>query len=192
MPGPMADDRPPLGESRAQFRVLRKPLPQAVQPLGDALSGCACQLLRPRVHLDARHHPRIRQDLHNRRTVVALLTDGLVVQNNSADELGSARRPKQHLPVVATVRLGALSADAVEPALNSPGALVGCQDALTRRHQRPGGIRQCPDTCGLRHFFFFPLKVCCPSAEKHPSILPTFVSDDGMRSPSPSPQRCRS
>ena len=47
------DDRPPLGELRAKVGVLREPVAQTVETLGNELAVGARQRLRALVHLDA-------------------------------------------------------------------------------------------------------------------------------------------
>ena len=126
------DDRPPLGELRAQIGVLGETVAQPVETLGDKLAVSSCQRLRALVHLDAGNDALIRQYLDEGSAVRALLAERLVVQDDAADELRRSCRAKEALAVVATVLECRLDADGIETPLDGAVALVRRQDALAR------------------------------------------------------------
>ena len=134
---PLADeDRgAPLGEPRAELTVVREPLAEPVESLGDRLAGEHRQRLRARVHLDARDDAHRGEQLGERRAVGRRLPDRLVEQDHAADVLGQPRRREEHLTVRAPVVLRGVEPDRVEPLLDRAGALVGREDALARCDQ---------------------------------------------------------
>ncbi len=65
------DDGAPLREPRAELAVLRQPLAQAVEALGDLLARRAGQILGAGVDLDAGDDALAGEDLGERRPVAA-------------------------------------------------------------------------------------------------------------------------
>ena len=132
---------------RPTYSLMRSAQP--VEAFGDRLAGAEGQRLGAVVDLDARQRAGGLDQLGQRRAVLGLLADGLVVEDDAGDvvlhRLGGA---EQHLAIVAAGVLGALGLDAVEALLDGAGALVGGQDALARRHHGLGHLLQCH---GFRH-----------------------------------------
>jgi len=89
---PDGNDRPPLGEARAERPVLREPLAESVEALGDQLAGCTGERLRALVHLDPGHDPLTRQQVRERRPVLGVLADGFVEKDHAADEAAELGR----------------------------------------------------------------------------------------------------
>src|SRR5262245_9813467 len=100
------NDRPPFGEARPQVTVFGQTPTQAVKPFGDSLTRKARRLYGALVDLDPRHDAPLGQQGVEGGTVLRLLTYGLVVEDNAADERLNARRREQQLAVGATVLLG--------------------------------------------------------------------------------------
>ena len=82
--------------------------------------------------------PSLGEDLAQRGAVVGLLADGLVVQDDAADELGHPRRGEEHLAVDAADLFGVLDAERLKRFAMVRMALVGGEDALAGGHQRAG------------------------------------------------------
>ena len=98
------------------------------------------QRLRALVDLDAGERARLLDQLDQRRAVLGVLPDGLVIENDAGDVLRHRLgRAEQKLAVVAPVVGGRLDADRVEALLDGAGGLVGRENAAARRHH------------GLRH-----------------------------------------
>jgi hypothetical protein len=133
---PDGDDRPPLGEPGLKVPVGGQPVGQAVQALGDLLAREPGQSLGPGVDLDPGNDALAGQDLGQWGAVGGPLAQGLVIQNDAADELGRPLGGEQQLAVGAAVVLGALDLDGVEALLDGAAALVRGQDALARGDQR--------------------------------------------------------
>ena len=144
-----ADDRPPFGEAGAHAVILREAIPQPVEPLGDGLLGGAGERLCAGIDLDAGNDALAREDLGERRPVGALLTDGLVIQDGAADELGRAWRGEQHLAVRAPALLGGLDPERYRTASSRWRRSRRPRECPCRR--RPASPRRSPDprsSCG--------------------------------------------
>ena len=132
--------RAPLREARAEPAVLLEPLAQPVQPLGDRLGPVGQrERLRAQVDLDSGYDAAPLEQLRERGPVRRALPDGLVVEDDAADVLLDAFRAEEEVAVGATVLLGGLDSDGVEPLLDRARALVGGEDALALGHDRAGG-----------------------------------------------------
>ena len=131
-----ADNRPPLREAGAHAVIFREAIPQPVQSLGDGLLRGAGKRLRAGIDLDAGNDALAREHLGERRPAGALLTDGLVVQDGAADELGHAARGEQHLAVGAPALLSGPDPERVEPPGQGGDGLVGRENALAVGDQR--------------------------------------------------------
>src|SRR5262249_54743623 len=83
---PNSNHRPPFGEARPQVTVFGQTPTQAVEPLSDSLARKARRLYGALVDLDPRHDAPLCQQGGEGRTVLRLLTDGFVVENDAADE----------------------------------------------------------------------------------------------------------
>ena len=119
MPGADIDHGAPLGELGAEIAVLDEALAQAVEPLGDHLAGAERQRLRSLVDLDAGERARLLDDLGQRRAILGLLPDRLVIQDDAGDVFGHRLAgAEHHLAIVAAIVLGVLDADRVEALLD--------------------------------------------------------------------------
>ena len=103
-----ADDRPPLGEPGPQVAVGGQPVGQAVEALGDLLAREAGQAGGALVDLDPGDDALAGQDLGQGGAVGGRLAQGLVVEDDAADELGRPLGGEQQLAVGAAVLLGRL------------------------------------------------------------------------------------
>ncbi len=131
-----------LANLAPELHVLGDAAGEAVEPFGDDLAGTEGERLGALVDLDAGERAGGLDELGQRRAVLGLLADGLVVEDDAGDvALHRLGRAEQHLAIGAAVVLGVLGLDAVEALGDGAGALVGGQDALARRHH------------GLRHLF---------------------------------------
>ncbi len=133
------DHGAPLGEARTQLVVLGETLAQAVETFGDRLVCKAGHRLRAGVDLDARHDAELLQILRERRAVLGLLADRLVVQDHAADVVGGTGRSEQHLAVSAARLFGRLQLDGIEALLDRAARLVCRQDALALCDHCPCG-----------------------------------------------------
>src|SRR5262245_2618954 len=88
------------------------------------------------VDLDAGKDALDRKSLGERRAVGTLLTDRFVIHDDTADELGGARRGKEHFPVSAPALLGRLNPERVESSCQGGDSLVGREDPFPFRNQR--------------------------------------------------------
>jgi len=93
------DDGAPLGKTCPELPVFGQALAQAVQTLGHGLARKAGQRLGALVHLDPGNDPGIRQEPRKRHSVPALLPQGLVEQDDSANVLRQRRGREKQLPV---------------------------------------------------------------------------------------------
>ena len=81
--------------------------------------------------------------LHERRSVVGLLIDGLVEEDDTADvRVHLLSTAEQHLTVLPSVLLVVLHLDHVETLAHRRVALVGRQNALARSNERLGDTTQ--------------------------------------------------
>ena len=133
------DQRPPLGEARAQLVIFDETFAQPVQPFGDGLARAAGQGLGAGIDLDARHGTGLFDQLDQRRAVGRLLADGFVEQDHARDMLAHGLvAAEQKLAIGAAVVLGVGDADLVETLLDGAGGFIGGQDALAGRHHLAG------------------------------------------------------
>jgi hypothetical protein len=116
--------------------VLGKAIPQPVKPFGNFLVGRAGERLRAGVDFDAGKDTLVREDLRERRSVGALLTDRLVVQDDTADERGCSPGGEEHFTVRPPSLLGRLDPERVESLGQGGDALVRREDALAIGDQR--------------------------------------------------------
>ncbi len=134
--------RAPLREPRAERVVLREPLAQPVEALGDRLALGEREGLRALVDLDPGDDALRLEQLRERRAVVRALADRLVVEDDAADVLLGAGRREEQVAVGAPVVLGVLDSDRVEALLDRAGALVGGEDPLAVGDERAGDLVQ--------------------------------------------------
>ena len=127
------DHRPPLREARAEGVVVLEPFAEAVEALGDLLAGGEGEVLGAGIDLDAGDRAGRLDQVDERRAVLGLLADGLVIEDDAGD--GGLHRlgAEQHLAVVAASLLGGLDAERVEALGDGAAALVGGKDALALR-----------------------------------------------------------
>ena len=86
------NNRPPLGKTRAHLKVFLESVAQAVQTFGDFFTWKTSELFCSSINFDAGNDAGIGQDFDQRRAVLLLLTDGLVVKNRTTDTLAETRR----------------------------------------------------------------------------------------------------
>ena len=127
------DHRAPFGELRAELAIFDEPLAQAVEAFGDDFAGTERQRLGALVDLDAGNRAGLLDELDQRRAVLGVLPDGLVVENDAGDvlrhRLGGA---EQHFAVVAPV----VGVDSTPMA--SKRFLIVPVDSSAARMPRPG------------------------------------------------------
>ena len=138
-PLPNRDNRPPFREPGPQPGPLGQPVRETVQAAGHLLSWKSGQVDGAGIRLDAGYHPSIGEQLGQRSAIGRRLPHGLVIEDNTADELLHASGTKQQFTVRAPVILGRFQANTVKPLLDGPGAFVCRQNALSLRHQ---GLRR--------------------------------------------------
>ena len=123
--------------SRYSTRRWRSPSSPSVIDL----AGAERQRLGALVDLDAGQRARLLDHLDQRRAVLGLLADGLVVEDDAGNvfrhRLG---RAEQHLAVVAAAVLGAFRADRVEALLDRAGRFVGGENAAAGRDHGLGDL----------------------------------------------------
>src|SRR5690606_5647214 len=125
------DHAAPFGKARAEIVVLLEPFTQAVEPFGYRLAGKTRQGLGALVDLDARHCARPVDDLDERRTILRLLADRLVIEDDAGDAVPHGFvGPEQHLAIVAAGLRRGFDADRIEALLDRTAAFVRSQDAL--------------------------------------------------------------
>ena len=141
MPGADVDHRAPLGELGAEPAIFDQPLAQPVEALGDHLAGRERQRLGALVDLDAGERAGLLDQLDQRRAVLGLLPDGLVVEDDAGNVLRHRLgRAEQHLAIVAAVVGGRFDADGVEALLDGAGGFVGGENAPARRDHGLGDL----------------------------------------------------
>ena len=134
-----AESAAPLGEVGAVALVLGAALVEAVEALGGRLVDGAGQVDGALVDLDAGHDASLLEQLGKRCSVVALLVQCLLEQNDARDVLGGrVRRGEQELTIDAAIVLGVLQLDVAEALADGARALVGGQNALARAHDALG------------------------------------------------------
>ena len=142
------DDRAPLREARTELAVLDETRAQPVETVGDELVGRLRERRRALVDLDAGDDALRLEDLRRaggRRTAF-----WRIVSSNRITPLTWSAAPggrEQHLAVGAPAVLGRLAPDRVEALLDRAAALVGGQDALARRDERPCRLVQSAVPC---------------------------------------------
>ena len=103
------DHRAPFGEFGAEPAIFGEPLAQAVEAFGDHFARAVRQRLDALVDLDAGQRAGLLDQLDQRRAVLGVLADGLVVE----DDAGNIFRHRlvgaeQHFAIVAPVVGGAI------------------------------------------------------------------------------------
>ena len=99
--------------------------------------------LAPRVDLDAGDRTGGLHDVDQRRAVLGLLADRLVIEDDAGDVvLHALAGAEQHLAIVAARVLGRGDADGVEALLDRAGAFVGSKDAFAGGNERLGDFRK--------------------------------------------------
>ena len=81
--GADVDHGAPLGKFCAETSIFGKPLAQAVEAFGNDFAGAERQRLGALVHLDAGQGARLLDDLDQRRAILGLLSDRLVVKDDA-------------------------------------------------------------------------------------------------------------
>ncbi len=120
---------------RAQLAILRQPVAQAVEALGDFLARKIRHRLGAFIHFDARNDPLLLQHFDESATVASFLSNRFVKKNHAADKLSRSLRRKQNFPIRATVFLRRRNIDAFQSLLDRARTFIGCQDSLARGDQ---------------------------------------------------------
>src|SRR5262245_52682708 len=81
------NDRPPFGESRAHLMVVRQPVTQTVEPLGDSLALEGREAFCSGVHFNAGDDTPLSEHISQRCSSRALLMDSLILENDATDEV---------------------------------------------------------------------------------------------------------
>ena len=79
------DHRAPFGEFGAEPAIFDEPLAQAVEPLGDDFAGAVGERLCALVDLDAGKGAELFDQFDQRRAVLGVLADGLVIENDAGN-----------------------------------------------------------------------------------------------------------
>ena len=118
--------------------------------------------------------PDLRDDLHQRRAVLGLLPDGLVIEDDAGNVLHALGRAEQQLAIVAAIVFGQLHADGFETLLDGAGEFVGGENAAAgRRH----GLRHLVQFSEIHSFLSIYLVIPGRPAGPNPeSITPVFRS----------------
>ena len=155
--GADVDHAAPFRKARALLVVFRQPVGELVEADGDHFARAVRQRLGALVDLDAGDRARLLDDLDQRRAVLGLLPDGLVVEDHAGDVLHALGRAEQHLAIVAAVVLGQFDADGVEALLDRAAGFVGREDALAGRDHGLGDFvevceihRLLPNACSSK------------------------------------------
>ena len=128
-------DLAPFGKTRPLGLIGFQALRQAVESLGNLVSGGIGQRYLALVHLDSRHYPLAPRSFRKRSAVIGLLTQGFLEQDHAADERADARGRQQQGAINAPVLLGAFHLHGLEALGNGWQAFVGRQDALALLYQ---------------------------------------------------------
>src|SRR4051794_1868879 len=111
---PNSDHRPPFREARPQGAVFGQTITQAIEPFGDRFTRKTRQSYSAFIHLDPGHDATLFQQGGERRAILRLLADGLVIENDTADEGLNTRGRKQELAIDAAVLLRRGNVDTIE------------------------------------------------------------------------------
>ena len=134
-----------LAKRAPELVILGEALAQSVEAFGHRLDvGVrAGERLGAAIDLDAGDRPGRLHDIDQRRAVLGLLADRLVVEDDAGDVvLHPLAGAEQHLAIVAARILGGRDADGIEALLDRPGAFVGGKDALARCNERFSDFRK--------------------------------------------------
>jgi hypothetical protein len=110
-------------------------LAEAVEAFGDDLARAVRQRLHALVDLDAGERAGLLDQLDQRRAVLGLLADGLVVEDHAGDAFRHRlARTEQQLAIIAAAVFGAFDTDGVEALLDRARGFVSRQDAAAGRN----------------------------------------------------------
>src|SRR5580700_4489071 len=138
------DHRAPLGELGAEPAIFGEPLAKPVEAFGDHFARAVRQRLDALVDLDAGQRARLRDQLDQRRAVLGVLANGLVIEDDAGNIFGHRLLgAEQHFAIVAPGVGGRFHAERIEALLDGAGGFVGGQNAAA------GGDH------GLRHLVQF-------------------------------------
>ncbi len=133
------EDCPPFCEARTHLGILRQPLAQTIQTLGNLLSGEGGKLLCAEVNLNAGKDSECAQSLSEGSAIVLLLVNGLIVKNDAADAFVEPRRLDNQLPLLAVGLRGLGNAPCGETLVAGSRALIDCKQAFAVGNHLPGG-----------------------------------------------------
>jgi hypothetical protein len=137
--GTDVDHRAPLRKARTLVVIFLQPLGELVEADGDQLVRAAGQRLRAFVDLDAGDRACLLDQLDQRRAVLRLLPDRLIVEDHAGDVLRHrVLRAEQQLAIIAAIVLGRVDADRVETLLDGAGGFIRGQNSAARRDHGVG------------------------------------------------------
>ena len=125
-------DCTPLGKTTPGAVVAVTAHLQVVQTLRGRLAPGAEQRHQALVHLDAGDDGLALEHIRQNASLVVLLGERLLVEDDAADVVGQLIAAKQHLPVLTAVLIGVGNAQLVEALANGAHAFVGGENALSR------------------------------------------------------------
>ena len=143
------DHRAPLGEARAELVVLRQPLAQAVEALGDASRpGSPAAACVPLSTLMPGIAPAGSISLTSGVPSVGVLADGLVVEDDAGDVFASSPRWSGTASRDSRGDCSSVNSTLIASKrfLMVPDEFIGGQDALARRHH---GLSDFVETCEI-------------------------------------------
>src|SRR5262249_33374176 len=108
------------------------------KPLGNGLSRRRSEGLRARVDLDAGQDAVAFKLFGKWHAARRFLVDGFVIHDSAANEVGGARRSKEHFPVSATALFSRRNAENIKSFRQSRGCFVGRKYPLPAGNQTRG------------------------------------------------------
>ena len=131
------DHRAPLREARALLVIFRQTIGELVEADGDQFARAFGQGLRAFVDLDAGNGAGLLDDVDQRRAVLRLLPDRLVVEDDAGNVFRHRFGGAEHqLAIIAAIVLGRFRRRCVEALLDRAGGFVGGENALAGRDHR--------------------------------------------------------
>ena len=125
------DDAAPLGEAGAELGVVRQPLAQSIEALGDLFVLAAGHRQGAAIHLDAGDHVGGGEQVAERRAVLGLLLQRLLGEDDAGDVVGHrGGGAEQHLAIVAAGFQRHRQADQREALGDGAFGFIGGENAL--------------------------------------------------------------
>jgi hypothetical protein len=126
------EDSTPLGKAGASLIVLGAALGKVIMALGGGLLVGANNLDGTLVHLDAREHTALLEDIDKGLAVLGLLVEGLLEEDHTAEVLEGTRGAEEELTESTAVLLDVLNIDAGKALADGASGLVSSKDTLAR------------------------------------------------------------